>query len=47
VFLLLSGFEIEASEPEVVDIMVGLADGSLSGDEFSTWIRSRMVAFEE
>lgn len=47
VFLLLNGFEIEAPEPEVLDIIVGVADGSLSLDEFSTWIRSRMMAFEE
>jgi death on curing protein len=47
VFLLLNGFEIEASEPEVLDIMVGVADGSLTRDELSTWIRSRVVAFDE
>jgi prophage maintenance system killer protein len=45
VFLLLNGFEIEANEPEAVNIMIGVADGSLSRDEFAAWIRSRLVRF--
>ncbi|HUE90346.1 MAG TPA: type II toxin-antitoxin system death-on-curing family toxin [Vicinamibacterales bacterium] len=47
VFLLLNGFEIEAPEPEAVNIMLGVADGSLTRDEFAAWIRSRMVPFSE
>lgn len=47
VFLLLNGFEIDAAEPEAVHIMLGVADGSLSRDEFAVWIRSRLVRFTE
>jgi death on curing protein len=47
VFLLLNGHEIEAREPEVVNIMLGVADGSLGRDEFAAWIRSRMIPFNE
>jgi death on curing protein len=47
VFLLLNGFEIDASEPETVHIMLGVADGSLTRDEFAVWIRSRLVPFTE
>jgi death on curing protein len=47
VFLLLNGYEIEAPEPEAVNIMLGVADGSLSRDEFATWIRSKMILFNE
>jgi death on curing protein len=45
VFLLLNGFEIEASEAEAVHVMLGVADGSMSRDEFAAWIRSRIVSF--
>lgn len=45
VLLLLNGFEVEASEPEVVNISLGIADGSLSRDEFAAWVRSRLVPF--
>jgi death on curing protein len=45
VFLLLNGFEIEVNEPEAVNIMLGVADGSLSRDEFAAWIRSRLARF--
>lgn len=47
VFLLLNGYEIEAPEPEAVNTMLGVADGSLSRDEFAAWIRSRMIPFNE
>lgn len=47
VFLILNGFEIEATEPEVVNIMLGVADGSLTREEFAAWIGSRMVPFSE
>lgn len=32
-FLSMNGFEICATEPEVVDIMLGVADGSLSEEQ--------------
>jgi death on curing protein len=47
VFLLLNGFEIEAPETEAVDIMVGVADGSVDRAEFAIWIRSRLIPFVE
>jgi death on curing protein len=39
-FLILNGHEIEAPEPQVVDIILRVADGSLDETEFATWIRS-------
>lgn len=47
VFSLLNGFELEAPEPETVNIMLGVADGSLTREEFAAWIRSRIVPFSE
>jgi death on curing protein len=47
VFLLLNGFEIDAAEPETVHIMLGVAGGSLTRDDFAVWIRSRLVPFTE
>jgi death on curing protein len=47
VFLLLNGFEIDAPEPEAVDIMLGVADGSIDRDGFAVWIRSKIVPFTE
>jgi death on curing protein len=43
VFLILNGFEIDASEPEIVETMLRLADGRLSRDEFATWLRRSIV----
>lgn len=45
VFLLLNGFEIEAPETEAVDIMLGVAEGSVDRAGFAIWIRSRLVHF--
>lgn len=47
VFLILNGFEIEAPEPAVVDVMVRVADGRLSQDAFANWIRQVMIASAE
>ena len=47
VFLLLNGFEIDAPEPEAVDVMLGVADGSIDCVGFAVWIRSRIVPFAE
>ncbi len=43
IFLLLNGHEIEAPEPQVVDMIVRVADGSLTETEFAAWIRSVLV----
>lgn len=43
VFLGLNGWEIEAQEPEVVEIILALADGRLSEDELTAWVEERMV----
>lgn len=45
-FLILNGHEIEAPEPQVVDIVLRVAAGSLEEGEFSTWIRSVMAPLE-
>jgi death on curing protein len=47
VFLLLNGFEIEAPETEAVDVMLGVADGSVDRVALTSWIRSRLVPFVE
>jgi death-on-curing protein len=39
VFLGLNGLEIEAEEPEVVDLMVAIAAGRLTEDEVAVWLR--------
>jgi death-on-curing protein len=39
VFLGLNGLEIEAEEPEVVDLMVAIADGRRSEMEIAAWLR--------
>lgn len=43
VFLILNGFEIEAAEPEVVLVMLGVADGSIKETELATWIRKVVI----
>jgi death on curing protein len=47
VFLILNGFEIEASEPDVVITMLRVADGRLSRNKFANWIRGAMVRCAE
>ena len=42
-FLILNGYEIEAPEPQVVDMTLRVADGSFNETEFATWIRSVLV----
>ena len=46
VFLLLNEHEIEAPEPQVVDITLRVADGSLDESEFAAWIRSVLVPLD-
>jgi death on curing protein len=42
-FLALNGFELEASEPEAVTVIVGTADGSLAEEGLSSWIRTHLI----
>lgn len=44
-FLILNGHEIEAPEPQVVDMTLRVADGSLDETEFATWIRVTLVPY--
>lgn len=39
VFLELNGLKFDASEPEVVTVMLQLADAGLSEDELADWLR--------
>lgn len=43
IFLDLNGHEIEATEAEVVTIMLGLASGQLKERELAAWLRSRTI----
>ena len=43
IFLGLNGRDLDASEPEVVTIMLGLASGQLKESELAAWLRSHMV----
>jgi len=45
-FLILNGHEIEAPEPQVVDMTLRVADGSLDETEVATWIRSVCVPYD-
>jgi death on curing protein len=45
-FLLLNGHEIEAPEPQIVDITIRVADGSLTETEFAAWIRAVLVPLD-
>lgn len=47
VFLILNGFEIEAPEPVVVDMVVRLASGKLSREQFRVWLGSVMRPYNE
>ena len=43
VFVGVNGYEIDAPEPEVVKVMVSLADGRLSEPALARWLRTRLV----
>jgi len=43
VFLGLNGLEIEAEEPEVVDLMVAVAAGQCSEEELTAWLREHIA----
>lgn len=42
-FLGLNGYEIDATEPEVVDLMLGVADSSASEQQLIPWLRIHVV----
>jgi death-on-curing protein len=44
-FLLMSGYEIEAPEPEVVGTMLALAAGKLGEAALASWLRGVVVPF--
>jgi death-on-curing protein len=46
-FLLVNGWELDATEPQAVDIMVGVANGSIGEEALAAWIRSNLVEFVE
>lgn len=43
VFLILNGYEIQVSEPEVVKVMLGVAEGSLDEVTLAAWVRRVVV----
>ncbi len=43
-FLGLNGLEIDAKEPEVVDLMFGVADSSISEEKLIYWLRMHVVS---
>jgi death-on-curing protein len=44
VFAELNGFELEAPETEVVEVMLRLAAGTIEEDALADWLRRRLVA---
>ncbi len=44
VFLEMNGYQLEASEVEVVDVMLRLAAGKLEEKELADWLRKNSVA---
>jgi len=46
VFLLINSLEVEAPEPEVIAVILQVADGSLDEAGLAEWIRSVVVPFE-
>ncbi len=47
VFLILNGFEVEAPEEEVVEVMLRVADGSLDLEGLVQWIAGAVVPYAE
>ena len=42
-FLGLNGYDLDADETEVVDVMTRLADSRLTESALATWVRAHMV----
>jgi death-on-curing protein len=47
VFLGLNGWELEATDAEVVATMLALADGRLSEAELAAWLRAHLLPVED
>jgi death-on-curing protein len=47
VFLFLNRLELEDDEPQAVDIMVGVADGSIAEDQLGAWVREHVVRLKK
>lgn len=47
VFLGLNGWDLEASDAEVVGTMLALADGRLSEAELASWLRAHLMSAED
>jgi death-on-curing protein len=45
-FLGLNDYEIDATEPEVVDLMLGVADSSIPEEQLIRWLRMHIVPDE-
>lgn len=45
VFVGLNGYEIDASEPEVVTLMLGVADGKITEASLAAWLREHWVGY--
>ncbi|HEY4320364.1 MAG TPA: type II toxin-antitoxin system death-on-curing family toxin [Gemmatimonadales bacterium] len=43
-FLGLNGRELQADEADVVEVMVGVADGTVSEDDLAAWLRANTPA---
>lgn len=43
VFLGLNGFELDATEPELVQVMTAVAAGSLKEPQLASWVRDHIV----
>jgi prophage maintenance system killer protein len=42
-FLILNGHEIEAPQPQVVELMLGVAAGEVDEPALATWVRSAIA----
>jgi death-on-curing protein len=47
VFTELNGFELEAAETDVVDMMLRFAAGDLEEEQLAEWLRSRLVEIDD
>ena len=47
VFLGIHGLDLEVAEPEVVQVMTGVADGTISEEDLARWIRANMVRVDQ
>jgi death-on-curing protein len=45
VFLLINKLELDADEPQAVDVLVGVADGSIAEDQLAGWIREHLARY--